>query len=92
MRRLFDDRSRTATPRAGAGRRMVAALMVAAVTPPARDGDVAIREEFDAAALQGTAAAWRLFIARHPEHPLADLARRRLAAPGGGVGPQAPDR
>lgn len=48
--------------------------------PRARDGDVAIREEFDTAARAGTAAALELFIQRHPDHPLVPEARARLAA------------
>ena len=43
---------------------------------PARDGNIAIREELEAARKAGTAAAYDLFIARHPDHPLAELARR----------------
>ena len=46
----------------------------------ARDGDIAIREEFDAARRAGTAAAWDLFIARHPGHPLIAAARAERAA------------
>ena len=46
----------------------------------ARDGNIAIREEFDRAAELGTEAAWTLFLARHPGHPLATAARDRLAA------------
>lgn len=46
----------------------------------ARDGNIAIREEFDRAAELGTEAAWTLFLARHPGHPLAAAARDRLAA------------
>lgn len=45
---------------------------------PARDGDVAIRQEFEAAQAQATDAALRLFIRRHPDHPLAAKARREL--------------
>lgn len=45
---------------------------------PARDGDVAIAEEFCAARRAGTAAALELFIARHPNHPLAKDARGLL--------------
>ena len=44
--------------------------------PPARDGNIAIQEELDAARRAGTREAYDLFIARHPRHPLADLARR----------------
>ena len=46
----------------------------------ARDGNIAIREEFDRAAELGTEVAWTLFLARHPGHPLAAAARDRLAA------------
>lgn len=46
---------------------------------PPRDGNVAIREELDAARRAGTAAAYDLFIARHPDHPLAATARRERA-------------
>lgn len=46
---------------------------------PARDGNIAIREEYDAARKAATVAAWDLFIARHPDHPLADEARRERA-------------
>jgi hypothetical protein len=42
---------------------------------PARDGDIAIQEELCAARKKGTVAAYDLFIARHPEHPLAATAR-----------------
>jgi hypothetical protein len=47
--------------------------------PRARDGDTAIRQEFQAAT---TAAALRLFVERHPGHPLAAEARERLRALG----------
>lgn len=47
--------------------------------PRARDGDIAIREEFQAAT---TAPALRLFVERHPGHPLAAEARERLRALG----------
>lgn len=47
---------------------------------PARDGDVAIREELCAARKAGTLAAYDLFIARHPDHPLARTAREERAA------------
>jgi hypothetical protein len=43
---------------------------------PPRDGNVAVQEELDAARRAGTIAAYDLFIARHPEHPLAAAARR----------------
>jgi hypothetical protein len=54
----------------------------ATAVPPARDGDIAIREEFDAARRAGTVEAYDFFIARHPQHPLAEVARderRRIA-------------
>lgn len=41
---------------------------------PARDGQIAIQQEFDAALAAGTVAAWDLFIARHPGNPLTDRA------------------
>jgi hypothetical protein len=50
--------------------------------PRARDGNVAIRQELDAARQANTLAAYDLFIARHPQHPLTAPAReerRRLA-------------
>jgi len=48
---------------------------------PARDGNIAIQQELDAARRAGTLAEYDLFIARHPQHPLATIARaerRRL--------------
>jgi hypothetical protein len=51
----------------------------AAEVPKARPGDVAIAEELDAARKAGTVDAYRLFIARHPHHPLAEIARNELA-------------
>lgn len=50
-----------------------------ATLPPARDGNIAIREEFDAAKAKNTAAAWDLFIARHPHHALTAEAKRARA-------------
>ena len=46
---------------------------------PARDGNVAIRQELDAARKTGAVEAYDLFIARHPRHPLAEIARRERA-------------
>ena len=46
------------------------------IAAPARDGDIAIREELDAARRAGTREAYDLFIARHPDHPLAATARQ----------------
>ena len=59
--------------------------------PRARDGNIAIAEELCAARKAATMDAYDLFLARHPQHPLAETARRerallaagrRLAAPG----------
>lgn len=47
---------------------------------PARDGDIAIRQELEAARKAKTLAAYDLFIARHPGHALAEIARRERAA------------
>jgi hypothetical protein len=44
----------------------------------ARDGNIAIHEEFDMAVLKGTADALQLFLLRHPDHPLAAEAAERL--------------
>lgn len=41
----------------------------------ARDPEIAVCEEFEIAAQQGTLEAYRLFIARHPDHELAKLAK-----------------
>lgn len=46
---------------------------------PALDGDIAIREELCAARVKATKAAYDLFIARHPDHPLAVIARSERA-------------
>lgn len=48
--------------------------------PRPRDGDVAIREELDAARRAGTREAYDRFLRRHGNHPLADAARRERAA------------
>ena len=47
--------------------------------PRPRDGNVAIREELDAARRAGTLAAYDLFLERHSNHPLAETARRERA-------------
>ena len=47
---------------------------------PPRDGNVAIQEELDAARRAGTLAAYDLFLARHPDHALAETARREREA------------
>lgn len=52
------------------------------ITPPARDPERAVEEEYEMARQQGTREALELFIARHPESPLTEKARaalRRLA-------------
>ena len=49
-----------------------------AQVPPARPGDVAIYEELVAARATRRPAAYELFIARHPSHPLARIARAEL--------------
>ena len=56
--------------------------------PRPRDGNVAIREELDAARNARTPAAYDLFLARHPDHPLADTARRERAAIVAAQGPR----
>lgn len=48
--------------------------------PRPRDPDVAVREELDSARRAATVEAYDLFIARHPDHPLAEVARRERAA------------
>jgi hypothetical protein len=46
---------------------------------PARDGNIAIQEELDSARKARTVAAYDLFIARHPGHPLEPVAREERA-------------
>lgn len=46
---------------------------------PARHGDIAIQEELDAARRTATVEAYDLFIARHPQHRLTEIARRERA-------------
>ncbi|WP_424136774.1 hypothetical protein [Roseomonas chloroacetimidivorans] len=48
----------------------------ASLDPPPRDGNIAIEQELDAARKSGRAAAFDLFVARHPNHPLAEVAKR----------------
>jgi len=45
----------------------------------ARDGNIAIQEEFEAAKAKNTIAAYEHFIARHPKHPLTEQAKVELA-------------
>jgi hypothetical protein len=47
--------------------------------PRPRDGNIAIRQELDAARRAGTVEAYDLFIARHPRHDLTEIARRERA-------------
>ena len=49
-----------------------------ATTPPARDPKIAVEEEYQIARQQGTVQALELFIARHPDDPLAETARADL--------------
>ena len=49
-----------------------------ATTPPARDPKIAVEEEYQIARQRGTMQALELFIARHPEDPLAEKARADL--------------
>lgn len=46
---------------------------------PAGRGQAAVQAEFDAAARADTVQAWDLFLARHPDNPLAADARARRA-------------
>ena len=61
---------------AGGGEAAMTAPKAAPPLAPARDGNIAIAEELDAARRSGTLAAYDLFLARHPDHPLAATARR----------------
>ena len=47
-------------------------------TPLARNPDIAVGEEYQIALRQGTSQALELFIARHPDDPLAEKARADL--------------
>jgi hypothetical protein len=51
-----------------------------AEVPRARDGNIAIEQELCAARKARSVAAYDLFIARHPNHPLASVARREREA------------
>jgi hypothetical protein len=53
-------------------------LISAAETAPARDGNIAVQEELEAARKARTVEAYELFLARHPRHPLSDTARHEL--------------
>lgn len=45
---------------------------------PPGDPDLAVEAEYKILSGKGTRAALELFIARHPDHPLAERARRAL--------------
>jgi hypothetical protein len=47
-------------------------------TPLARDPKAAVEEEYQMARREGTVQSLELFIARHPDDPLADKARAAL--------------
>ena len=44
----------------------------------ARDGNVAIKQEFVTGLAMGTIEAMELFVKRHPDHPLAEEAREHI--------------
>ena len=46
--------------------------------PPARDGNIAIQEELEAARKAQSVRAYELFIERHSDHPLSEMARQEL--------------
>ena len=46
--------------------------------PMARDPSAAVTEEYEAARRAGTREAFELFLARHPDDPLAEQARAEL--------------
>ena len=46
----------------------------------ARDGNIAILEEFEAAQKKNTKEAYELFIKRHPSHELAQKAKKQMQA------------
>lgn len=47
---------------------------------PVQDYEIAIRSEFAQFEADGTIEAYETFIARHPDHPLAEEAKRRIEA------------
>lgn len=53
-------------------------LVPQTTTPPARDPQIAVEEEYQIARQQNTAQALELFIQRHPDNPLAEKARADL--------------
>jgi hypothetical protein len=69
------DSALSKTANAGDGRQVPSRT-----TPPARDPQLAVQEEYQLARQRGTAEALELFMARHPDSPLAEKARADLAA------------
>lgn len=59
---------------------LAAPMSAGATSAPARDGNIAIAEELDAARKAATVEAYDLFIARHPRHPLRETAEKERAA------------
>jgi hypothetical protein len=53
---------------------------------PIRDLDVAVREELDVARSPGTLAGDDLLVAQHPDHGVADVARRERLSVERGTG------
>ncbi len=47
---------------------------------PPPDYEQVIKAEFDSLSARGTKEAMELFIERHPGHPMAEVARKRLEA------------
>lgn len=50
------------------------------IMQPPSDPEKAVRLEFEEMERRGTPQAYELFVERHPDHPLAAEARRRLEA------------
>ncbi|WP_152528029.1 hypothetical protein [Sphingobium lactosutens] len=48
------------------------------VMPPPGDAEKAIRDQYAEAVRQNTAPAYRLFMSRYPDHPLARDAAKRI--------------
>lgn len=56
------------------------------IASPARDGNIAIMEEYDAAVQKNTIEAFELFILLHPDHPYVALAQANIRRLGGSSG------
>ena len=65
---------------------------VGKMMPPPPDYEAVTTREFERARAEGTRQALIRFIARHPDHPLADRARRLLSDPSVGRREAPPDR